>query len=56
MCDPTQSHYSHGKREGNKVAHSLTTYFITSLECVVWMEDVPSPLSSLIQVDIASFS
>ena len=52
----TQLLYPRAKREGNKVAHSLTTYFVTSLECVVWMEDVPSPLSSLIQVDIASFS
>ena len=29
--------YPHAKREDNKVAHSLTRYVITSLECVVWI-------------------
>ena len=43
----TQLLYLHAKREGNKVTHSLTRYVITSLECVVWIEDVLSPLSSL---------
>ena len=52
----TQLLYSHTKKECNKVAHSLTRYVITSLECVVWMEDVLSQLSSVIQVDIAGFS
>ena len=52
----TQLLYSHTKKECNKVAHSLTRYVITSSECVVWMEDVLSQLSSVIQVDIAGFS
>ena len=43
----------HTKEECNKVPHSLTRYVITSLECVVWTEDVPSQLSFVIQVDIA---
>ena len=43
----TQLLYLHAKRKGNKVTHSLTRYVITSLECVVWIEDVLTPLSSL---------
>ena len=49
----TQLLYSHTKKKCNKVAHSLTRYVITSLECVMWTEDVPSQLSFVIQVDIA---
>ena len=52
----TQLLYPHAKREGNKAGHSLTRYVIISSECVVWMEDFLSQLSSLIQVDIAGFS
>ena len=43
----TQLLYLHAKRKGNKVTHSLTRYVITSLEYVVWIEDVLTPLSSL---------
>ena len=44
----TQLLYSHTKKKCNKVAHSLTRNIITSLECVVWTEDVPSQLSFVI--------
>ncbi|XP_075633707.1 uncharacterized protein LOC142606209 [Castanea sativa] len=44
--------YSHVKREGNKVAHSLARYALEVLCSVVWMEDVPPPSFSVVQCDI----
>ena len=35
-------HYSHTKREGNCLAHSLARYAIGIPDFLVWMEDVPS--------------
>ena len=43
---------SHVKKEGNKVAHSLAWYALGILNFVVWMEDVPPPLSFIVQGDI----
>ena len=34
--------YSHTKREGNTLAHSLARYVIDILDFLLWMEDVPS--------------
>ena len=50
-----QLRYSLVKREGNKVAHSLVRYAIEILDFVVWMEDVPPHLLSVVQVDIVGF-
>ena len=33
--------YSHSKREGNSVAHSLARYANSISDFLVWMEDVP---------------
>ena len=33
--------YSHSKREGNSVAHSLARYVNSISDFLVWMEDVP---------------
>ena len=52
----SQLTYFHTKREGNKVAHSLTMLAINYLDYVVWMEDVPPQLHSIIQADLAILS
>ena len=36
----SQLRYSHTKREGNKVAHSLARYNINISNFLVWMKDV----------------
>ena len=46
--------YSHTKREGNSVAHSLARYASSIPKFFVWMEDVPPCIQSLIQDDLAS--
>lgn len=50
--------YSHNKRDGNKFAHSLARHSINvdDDDYVVWMEDVPLPLVSIVQADIAKLS
>ena len=48
--------YSHVKREGNKVAHSLARYYICISNFSVWIETVPPPFISLVLADMASFS
>lgn len=47
--------YSHTKREDNKVAHSLTKLATNLLDCVVWMENVPSTVLPFDQADLAPF-
>ena len=47
--------YSHVKREGNKIAHSLARYTFEILDFVVWVEDVPPLLFYIVQVDIHGF-
>ena len=39
--------YSHTKRDGNKLAHSLARHSINVDDYVVWMEDIPLPLFSI---------
>ncbi|XP_075665644.1 uncharacterized protein LOC142635355 [Castanea sativa] len=48
--------YSHTKREGNNLAHSLARYAIGIPDFLVWMDDVPSQLYSVFQTDLAGFS
>ena len=45
--------YSHSKREGNSVAHSLARYANSISDFLVWMEDVPPHIQSLVQVYLA---
>lgn len=45
--------YSLTRREGNKVAHSLARLEINFPNCVVWMEDAPPQVCSVIQADLA---
>ena len=40
--------YFHVRREGNKVAHSLARHALEITDFVVWMEDVPPPLFSVV--------
>ena len=48
--------YSHTKREGNKLAHSLARHAINVNDYVVWMKDVPPHLFSLFQADLAKLT
>ena len=48
--------YSHVKRESNKVAHKLARHAFCISDFLVWMEDVPPLISSVVQDDIAGFS
>ena len=50
----TQLHYSHTKREGNKVAYSLARYALYVSNTVVWTEDVPPQVVSVLQADLAN--
>lgn len=45
--------YSHVKRDGNKVAHSLVRLTLTSQSCTVW-EDVPSRTLPFVQTNLAA--
>ena len=49
----TKLHYSHTKREGNIVVHSLARYALHVFDVVVWMEDVPLNVISVLQADLA---
>ena len=48
--------YSHVKREGNKVAHKLAKHALCISDFLVWMEDVPPPIRSVVQDDMDGFS
>ena len=47
--------YSHVRREGNIVAHSLAIYALEITDFIAWIEDVPPPLFSVVRDDIVSF-
>ena len=46
--------YSYMKRDGNKVAHSLVRLALTTQNCTVWIENVPSRTLPFVQVDLAA--
>ncbi|KAK9988324.1 hypothetical protein SO802_028563 [Lithocarpus litseifolius] len=48
--------YSHCRREGNRLAHSLARYSINVSNYVVWMEEVPTSLIKVVQQDIANMA
>ena len=48
--------YSHTKREGNCLVHSLARYAVDILDFLVWIEDVPSQFYSVFQTDLSGFS
>ena len=48
--------YSHCRRDGNKLAHSLARYSINVSNYVVWMEEVPLSLFSVAQNDLATLA
>ena len=48
--------YSHTKREGSTVAHSLAKLVVNLTNCVIWMEDVPSDVLASYHVDLAGIT
>ena len=44
----TQLHYSHTKREDDKVAYSLARYALHVSDAVVWIEDVLPQVVSIL--------
>jgi len=44
--------YSHIKRNGNRVAHSLARNALCILNFQVWMEDVSSHIVSILQLNV----
>ena len=48
--------YSHCRREGNRLAHSLARYSINVFNNVVWMEEVPTPLFTVVHQDIPNMA
>ena len=45
--------YSHTKREGNFVAHNLAQLAANILNCVIWMEDIPTDVMSFYHANLA---
>ena len=48
--------YSHCRRDGNRLAHSLARYSINVSSYVVWMEGVLDPLFIVVQQDVANLA
>ena len=46
--------YSHIRRDGNKVAHNLARLALMTLDCTVWMKNVPSRTLPFVQADLAA--
>ena len=46
--------YSHIRRDGNKIAHSLVRLALTSPSCIVWMENVPFRTLHFVHADLAA--
>ena len=44
--------FCHVRRLCNAIAHSLAQRAVSSLNMVVWMEDVPPDVSSVLQADL----
>jgi len=48
--------YSHTKREGNRLAHSLARLAVGIPDFLVWMEDIPPQCYSVFQTDLSGLS
>ena len=48
--------YSHCRREGNRLTHNLARYSIIVSNYVVWMEEVPNPLFTVVQQDVTNMA
>ena len=48
--------YSHCRRDGNRLAHSIARYSINVSSYVVWMEGVLDPLFIVVQQDVANLA
>ena len=48
--------YSHCRREGNRLTHNLARYSINVSNYVVWMEEVPNPLFTVVQQDVTNMA
>ena len=44
--------YSHVKRNDNRVAHCLAKNALRILDLQVWMEDIPSHIISILDLDV----
>ena len=47
--------YSHSKRNDNGVAHSLAKNALCIPDFQVWMEDIPSHIGLILQLDVVEF-
>ena len=47
--------YSHIKKNDNEIAHNLAKNALCILNFQVWMEDVPSHIGSILQLDVIEF-
>ena len=47
--------YSHIKRNDNGVAHSLAKNALCILNFQIWMEDIPSHIGSILQLNVFEF-
>ena len=48
--------YSHTRRDGNKLAHSLARFAVNISSFLVWMESVSSHFNDVYQADLAGIS
>ena len=48
----TRISFQHVRREGNKLAHALTRRAILSVDTVVWVEELPTDLEDVFQMDL----
>ena len=48
--------YSHYRRDGNKLAHSLARFSIHVPNYLAWMEEVPHTLLSVVEQDVANIA
>ena len=44
--------FQHVRRDGNKLAHSLARRAVLSADTVVWVEELPTDLEDVFQMDL----